>query len=215
MKLIKNIGLFVLYLLLYILSSSLASSVIAIVGVPPVFLHILAISGFALMGLVFYLYRTMYHREEIEVAEVPAWMRRLALPLVLFIVLWFVQILFPAGNSNNQNVVISFIEAYPIYAFFQIVIFAPILEEYIFRGFVANLFFPKMRGMVSFFSFAAVSGLLFSLVHLPNNFVFFLIYFVMGFSLAWLYAVKVDLRYSIALHALNNFIAFIMIILSL
>lgn len=215
LKCLKNAGLLFLYLLLYLFSSSLISSVVVVTGIPPIYLHVLAIAGLLLLGLVWYLYWKTYRREQIEVSGAQSWMKNPVTPIVLFVGLWIVQLLFPTGNSNNQNAVIQFISAYPFYAFLQVVIFAPILEEYIFRGFVANLFFPRMKGTLGFFGFAGVSGVLFSLVHMPNSFVFFLIYFSMGFLLAWLYATKLDLRYSIALHALNNLISFVMIIMIL
>ncbi|HGL8793205.1 TPA: lysostaphin resistance A-like protein, partial [Streptococcus suis] len=91
-------------------------------------------------------------------------------------------------------------------------IFAPILEELIFRGLLATYFFPKMVDMKAVGIYLAVTGSLFSLVHMPTTILQFLIYFTMGLNLGWLYLIRRDIRYPIALHMLNNGISYLMIL---
>ncbi len=122
------------------------------------------------------------------------------------------QLLIPISESQNQTLVIQFVSAYPLVSFLSVVIFAPILEELIFRGLLATYFFPKMADMKAVGIYLAVTGSLFSLVHMPTTIPQFLIYFTMGLNLGWLYLIRRDIRYPIALHMLNNGISYLMIL---
>ncbi|MFX3914305.1 type II CAAX prenyl endopeptidase Rce1 family protein, partial [Streptococcus suis] len=51
--------------------------------------------------------------------------------------------------------------------------------------------------------YLAATGSLFSLVHMPTTIPQFLIYFTMGLNIGWLYLIRRDIRYPIALHMLN------------
>ncbi|WP_141565861.1 CPBP family glutamic-type intramembrane protease, partial [Streptococcus sobrinus] len=74
-----------------------------------------------------------------------------------------------------------------------------IIEEYILRGFVRYYFSPKIEKTDQFVLYRLASSNLFSVVHTPENFLQFLVYFTMELSFAWIYMMKRDLRYSIAL----------------
>ncbi len=50
--------------------------------------------------------------------------------------IFIIQFIVPVPESENQKLVIEFVSAYPLIAFSSVVIFAPILEELIFRGFL-------------------------------------------------------------------------------
>ncbi|MBS8104293.1 CPBP family intramembrane glutamic endopeptidase, partial [Streptococcus suis] len=101
-------------------------------------------------------------------------------------------LLIPISESQNQTLVIQFVSAYPLVSFLSVVIFAPILEELIFRGLLATYFFPKMADMKAVGIYLAVTGSLFSLVHMPTTIPQFLIYFTMGLNLGWLYLIRRD-----------------------
>ncbi|MFX3701693.1 CPBP family intramembrane glutamate endopeptidase, partial [Streptococcus suis] len=62
-------------------------------------------------------------------------------PILLYIAFFIFQFIVPVPEIENQKLVIEFVSAYPFIAFSSVVIFSPILEELIFRGFLATYFF--------------------------------------------------------------------------
>lgn len=79
----------------------------------------------------------------------------------------------------------------------------PVAEELIFRGVLTNLFFKPTW----FWPKVVLSGLVFSFAHISTNIVSFCTYCFMGMVLAYVYRRSGSLKNSIALHALNNFVA--------
>lgn len=86
-------------------------------------------------------------------------------------------------------------------------ILAPIREEYFFRYLIMKKALGK-RPRVGIF----VSALLFSLAHGPGNIIDFIIYFVPGLMLAYLYAKTKDLSYPIVSHCCQNMFALCMLL---
>jgi uncharacterized protein len=85
-----------------------------------------------------------------------------------------------------------------------VVIAAPISEEVFFRGFL----FGGLRGRMSFWPAAVISGLLFGLVHLPGGPLQVPPLVVFGVLLAWLYERTGSLGPPILMHAIQNTISF-------
>ena len=101
----------------------------------------------------------------------------------------------------------------PLFSFFAVVIFAPLTEELIFRGMLARYLFPKQDNSKQTLIFLLVSSVLFALIHFPGDVQQFFVYFSLGFSLGLAYISKKGLVYSISLHALNNLVSFLMILM--
>ncbi|CEL89954.1 CPBP family intramembrane glutamic endopeptidase [Streptococcus sanguinis] len=134
------------------------------------------------------------------------------LPSVLLLAFIIFQQLVPIESSANQNTAVQLIQQQPGFAFFYIVIFAPILEELLVRGFLAKFLFPDQKSLVKILIYLTLSSSLFSLLHMPGNLVQFLIYFILGAIFGLGYLAKKDLRYSMGLHLVNNLIAFVLIV---
>ena len=81
-------------------------------------------------------------------------------------------------------------------------VIAPLAEEFFFRGF----FFAALRGSLGLWPAAAITGIVFGLIHFKLEFLAPLA--VLGFALCLLYAQTGSLLPCIALHALNNSLAF-------
>lgn len=158
--------------------------------------------------LTIVLWKLIYPRKQIDYRVDCPWFHQLRWPILLYVVYFISQFLIPVTESENQKVVVDFIVTYPLIAFFAVVVFAPLLEELIFRGFLGTYFFPKMLDMKAVAFYLIVTGSLFSLVHGPATLPQFLLYFIMGLNLGWFYLLKRDLRYSIAVHMLNNAISY-------
>jgi membrane protease YdiL (CAAX protease family) len=85
-----------------------------------------------------------------------------------------------------------------------VIVAAPISEEVFFRGFL----FGGLRGRMSFWPAALISGLLFGLVHLPGGPLQVPPLAVFGVLLAWLYERTGSLGPPILMHAIQNAISF-------
>jgi membrane protease YdiL (CAAX protease family) len=83
-----------------------------------------------------------------------------------------------------------------------VILVAPIAEEIFFRGFL----FRVLRSRMSFWLAAVIDGVLFGLVH--GSFVIVPILAVLGVALCWVYERTGSLFPCIAIHALNNTLAY-------
>ena len=93
------------------------------------------------------------------------------------------------------------------------VFFAPLTEELIFRGMLARYLFPKQDNSKQTLIFLLISSIIFALIHFPGDVQQFLVYTSLGFSLGLAYVSRKGLLYSISLHALNNLVSFLMILM--
>ncbi|GIC69427.1 CPBP family intramembrane glutamic endopeptidase [Fructobacillus tropaeoli] len=122
-------------------------------------------------------------------------------------------------NYKNQENILQILQGLsaPILSIMLsfIILFGPILEEIVFRGYVMNIFERKKMGIFS----VILSSLIFSYLHLhsflitENNIIAFLSYFITGISLALTYRKTKKLTASIAQHMLANVIASIPIMI--
>ncbi|MCA8938929.1 MAG: CPBP family intramembrane metalloprotease, partial [Planctomycetes bacterium] len=89
-------------------------------------------------------------------------------------------------------------------AFIGAVIAAPLVEEVAFRG----MLFAGLRSRMGFWAAAALSSLIFLLVHNPTgNILFIAPIFGLGMCLAYIYETTRNIWYGIAFHAAHNAIS--------
>lgn len=166
-----------------------------------------------LTALAYLHWKRVYAKAEIRIALPKPWMSNILFPLGLFVLLMIFQLLVPTPPGDNQQALEKMALAQPFFSFFAIVVFAPIMEELLFRGLFASYFFPNLTKKTSLILYFLLTSSLFCLAHAPRTLPHFIIYFGMGATLGWLYLAKRDLRYSVGLHAANNLLAFVMIVL--
>ncbi|HFI0112845.1 TPA: lysostaphin resistance A-like protein [Streptococcus suis] len=220
LKFIKHTALIFLYFVAYQIASGFLMVGPTLQTVPDIpaqlidsTIWICAIIGLVLsIALIILLWKYIYPRQSVDSRVAASWFHKIQWPILLYVAFFIFQFIVPVPESENQKLVIEFVSAYPLIAFSSVVVFAPILEELIFRGFLATYFFPKIADMKAVGIYLVVTGSLFSLVHMPATLSQFLIYFTMGLNLGWLYLIKRDIRYPIALHMLNNGISYLMIV---
>lgn len=110
-------------------------------------------------------------------------------------------------NTANQEALEGiFANSSRITMFMSIVILAPITEEVMFRG-VFSLIFKKFQ-LLGFF----VCAVAFTLSHMPNDLLSFLVYFIMALGLGAIYWKTKRIEASIFAHMLNNFIGFLLML---
>lgn len=107
-------------------------------------------------------------------------------------------------TTANQNLVNEMRMQAPILAAFQVRLFAPIIEEMIWRGIFMNLFFMKNTA-ISKVCQVFTSGLFFGFLHTYSINFELLLYSIIGWILASTYYFTKDIRCPIIVHlALNN-----------
>ncbi|HFH9837180.1 TPA: lysostaphin resistance A-like protein [Streptococcus suis] len=174
-----------------------------------------AILGFGvLVGLGLYLWKLLGSPQRLQMDLGHAWYSKTYWPILAYIVLFFLQLAFPITNSGNQSAILDMLDLFPVQTFFLVVVFAGVIEELLFRGILATYFFSEQRGALSISLYGFMTGTLFSLIHGPENGIIFLMYFTHGIILSWLYLIKKDIRYPIALHTFNNALVYFLMLFS-
>lgn len=115
----------------------------------------------------------------------------------------FINIIADNGISSNEEVLRDTFKISPLYIFFSSVIYAPIVEELVFRQSIRNIFKNKII-------FIIISGLVFGGLHIITGYsgpidLFYLIpYCAPGFAFAYILADSDNIFISIALHFMHN-----------
>jgi len=211
MKLLKNLGWFLLAILsfLVIYGTVQSGAVEALkLGASPYATTLLYV---ALAGVYVYVIYKWYQKAPVHI-EKSGFNRFIWLPALVWFLSLVVQFFLPNDPSVNQQTAIDLTLSQPLFSFFAVVIFAPLTEELIFRGMLARYLFPKQDKSKQVL-FLLVSSVLFALIHFPGDVQQFLVYTSLGFSLGLAYISRKGLVYSISLHALNNLVSFLMILM--
>ena len=212
MKTLKNIGWFALAFLSFLMVYSLIQGVglaAMIMGAPEyVFVPI-----YVLLAAIFTFVTYKWYKTGTVTIEKTALNKYIWLPALVWILVIVAENFLPHDPSVNQKMVEELTHNQPLFSFFMVVVFAPLTEELTFRGMLARFVFPQQDNIKQTAIFLLVSSLIFALVHFPGTPLQFLVYASLGFSMGLAYISKGGLAYSIALHALNNLIAFLMIVM--
>lgn len=106
-------------------------------------------------------------------------------------------------STNEQNVR-TLIKYYPLYMSFSSVMYAPIVEELIFRKSIKNLFNDNVL-------FVLMSGLIFGLIHVVGTgnegikeILMGIPYIIMGLDFAYIYAKTKNIFTTMTLHSIHN-----------
>lgn len=121
-------------------------------------------------------------------------------------------------QSANQMEIISTFEMQPLMTLFLTVIFAPLVEELVFRG----ALYRHIRNYLGFIPAALISGLSFGMIHvfsslLAGNFAdlwYLITYAGIGFVFCYSYEENQTLVAPIILHAMNNGLATLILIIT-
>ena len=212
MKTLKNIGWFALAFLSFLMVYSFIQGIalVALGAGAPIYgvlpLYIL------LAGVYCYLVYKWYKMSPVTIGTTGL-NRYIWLPALVWVLVIVAENFLPNDPSANQQIITELALRQPIFAFFLIVVFAPLTEELIFRGMLACFLFPRQDNVKQTTLFLLVTSIIFALVHFPGTPQQFLVYSASGFSLGLAYINKGGLAYSMGLHALNNLISFVMIMM--
>ena len=212
MKLLKNLGWFLLAILsfVFIYGTVLSTAIESLkLGASPYATTLLYV---ALAGVYVYVIYKWYQKAPVHI-EKSGFNRFIWLPALVWFLSLVVQFFLPDDPSVNQQIATDLTLSQPLFSFFAVVIFAPLTEELIFRGMLARYLFPKQDNSKQTLLFLLVTSVLFALIHFPGTLQQFLVYASLGLSLGLAYVSRKGLLYSISLHALNNLVSFLMILM--
>lgn len=212
MKTLKNIGWYSLTFLSFIIIYSFIQGV----GVAAMKLgapDYVFVPVYVLLAGIFTFVTYKWYKTGTVTIEKTALNKYIWLPALVWALAIVAQFFLPNDPSVNQQLVEELTHNQPLFSFFMVVVFAPLTEELTFRGMLARFVFPQQDNLKQTALFLLVSTVIFALVHFPTSPQQFLVYSALGFSMGLAYISKGGLAYSMGLHALNNLISFVMIMM--
>ena len=134
--------------------------------------------------------------------------------LVIMVISNYIIAIITNGQlADNEEAVRSMIDIAPLYMAFQVIIYAPISEEIIFRKSIRDIFSNR-------WIFAIMSGLIFGGLHVVGSItdvaglLYLIPYMSLGVVFGLLYARTDNIFSTIVVHSLHNSLAFILYLLS-
>ena len=212
MKTLQNIGWFTLAFLSFIMVYSFIQGVglaALMMGAP----DYVAVPVYVLLAGIFTFVTYKWYKTGTVTIEKTGLNKYIWLPALVWALVIVAQFFLPNDPSVSQQMAEQLTHNQPLFAFFMIVVFAPLTEELTFRGMLARYVFPQQDNIKQTALFLLVSSLIFALVHFPGTPLQFLVYASLGLSMGLAYINKGGLAYSMGLHALNNLISFVMIMM--
>ena len=212
MKTLQNIGWFVLAFLSFLMVYSFIQGVglaAMKMGAP----EYVAVPIYVLLAGIFTFVTYKWYKTGTVTIEKTALNKYIWLPALVWALAIVAQFFLPNDPSVSQKMLEELTHNQPLFTFFMAVIFAPLTEELTFRGMLARFVFPQQDNVKKTALFLLVSTILFALVHFPTTPQQFLVYSALGLSMGLAYINKGGLAYSMGLHALNNLISFVMIMM--
>ena len=212
MKTLQNIGWYSLTFLSFIMVYSFIQGVgleAMKMGAP----EYVAVPIYVLLAGIFTFVTYKWYKTGTVTIEKTALNKYIWLPALVWALAIVAQFFLPNDPSVSQKMLEELTHNQPLFTFFMAVIFAPLTEELTFRGMLARYVFPQQDNIKQTALFLLVSTIIFALVHFPTSPQQFLVYASLGFSMGLAYINKGGLAYSMGLHALNNLISFVMIMM--
>lgn len=127
-----------------------------------------------------------------------------------------INIFFNGANPNNENAVRTLIDMYPLYMFFSVGIYAPFIEELIFRKSIKDAVIGEKENIYTKYLYIILSGVIFSAMHVIGatssylDYLYIIPYMSLGIAFAALYHKTDNIFTTITMHSLHNIVALIL-----
>ena len=127
-----------------------------------------------------------------------------------------ISIFFNEANAGNEDTVRNLIQLYPVYMLFSVSIYAPFIEEVIFRRCIKDIFLAFKNNNLVKYLYIIVSGLIFAMMHILGqesaiiDYIYIIPYMALGCAFAAIYYKTDNLFTTIILHAFHNTLAIIL-----
>lgn len=136
--------------------------------------------------------------------------------LVMIISNLIITFVFSGANAGNEEAVRSMIDAVPVYMIFSVSLYAPFVEELIFRHCIKDCVLCYGDNKFTKYLYIFISGFIFALLHILGqttsylDYVYLIPYMSLGLSFASLYSKTDNIFSSISMHALHNTVTVIL-----
>lgn len=136
--------------------------------------------------------------------------------IIMLVSNYLIGTFFSNASANNENMVRLLIDKYPFYMLFSVAIYAPLVEETIFRRSLKDVFDKIGKTKLIKYLYIISSGLIFALLHVMGNaseaidYIYIIPYLALGISFASLYYRTDNLFSTIILHSFHNLVALIL-----
>ncbi|QMU08119.1 CPBP family intramembrane glutamic endopeptidase [Levilactobacillus suantsaii] len=167
-------------------------------------------SAFLLAFISWRYHKQLNYDNPRRIGQTPFTVRRVGQLIALFCLMYGVQIIWSLLIANhvlsspaNQTAINQQVVQLPFWNLAYSVCLAPVIEELIFRGIFLNYFFRRNNRWMNLLG-VLVSGLIFGYMHVGGFSWTLLMYSALGWVLGFTYLYFKDIRYSIALHFMNN-----------
>lgn len=120
---------------------------------------------------------------------------------------------FPQAVAGNEETLHEYIDNYPLYMIFSTVMYAPFIEEMIFRKSMKDIFLVKYNNKITKYLYILSSGLIFGSLHVIGqvtsmyDLLFLIPYCSLGIAFAMLYYKSDNIFSTISIHFLNNLVS--------
>ena len=135
--------------------------------------------------------------------------------IIMYISNYLISIFFSNATPNNENMTRLLIDKYPLYMLFSVAIYAPFIEEIIFRKSIKDVIDNYDNSKRNKYIYIIISGLLFGAMHViglssnPIDYLYIVPYMALGCSFAITYTKTNNIFCTITMHSLHNLIAII------
>ena len=127
---------------------------------------------------------------------------------------------FKEANANNEEAVRTMISLFPAYMIFSVSIYAPFVEETIFRRCIKDTILSLGNNKLTKYIYVFISGFIFAVLHIIGSatqvidYIYIFPYISLGISFALLYYKTDNIFSTVIMHSMHNTVAIILYILS-
>ena len=139
--------------------------------------------------------------------------------MIMYISNNIISIYFTEAIANNDVAVKTLLSKYPLYMIFSTLIYAPIVEETIFRRSIKDIVLAFGDNLITKYVYIIISGVLFAAMHIIGmvnsnlDYLYIIPYLSLGIAFAAIYYKTDNLFTTITLHALHNSLAVLIYLL--
>ena len=127
-----------------------------------------------------------------------------------------ITLFFSGASANNEEAVRNLIDTAPLYMIFSVSLYAPFVEELIFRNSIKDCVLCYDNNKFTKYLYIFISGFIFALLHILGqstsylDYLYLIPYMSLGVTFAALYHRTDNIFSSISMHALHNTITIIL-----
>ena len=139
--------------------------------------------------------------------------------MLMFLSNFLIALFFSGANANNEETIREYINLYPLYMLFSVSIYAPFVEEILFRKAIYNCIIPYKQNMFTKYLYIILSGLIFASLHVVGlgdkliDYVYVVPYLSLGIAFALIYYKSKNIFSTIMMHCLHNTVTILLYIL--